>query len=233
MHGGAAVKYLEHFTRPDPDGIIADVLQSEHGSWFFRKSNRNMIVETTATVPLDDDFCWLTLGQIGELLHADNVVNMDSRTVLSCAPLPDNQPGALHSDTELLSWFAVERSRNDVRAELLPLAGIPGWKRGDSSIDHVEGRYFSVAAVRVQAGSREVASWTQPLFEPRETGIAAFLLRRIGGVLHVLVHARVEGGFLDTVELGPTVQCTPSATAHLPREDTGPAAATTAANTCR
>ncbi|MFD8591732.1 NDP-hexose 2,3-dehydratase family protein [Streptomyces sp. NPDC059637] len=219
VHRGAAVKYLEHFTHPGPEGIVADVLQSEHGSWFYRKSNRNMIVETTAAVPLDEDFCWLTLGQIGELLHADNVVNMDARTVLSCAPFPDDQPGALHSDTELLSWFTVERSRHDVHAELVPLAGIPDWKRGASSIDHAEGRYFSVVAVRVQAGSREVSGWTQPLFAPRGTGITAFLVRRIGGVPHVLVHARVEGGFLDTVELGPTVQCTPSASAHLPAED--------------
>ncbi|MEH0424370.1 NDP-hexose 2,3-dehydratase family protein [Streptomyces sp. B21-083] len=222
VHKGGAVKYLEHFTHPDPDGIVADVLQSEHGSWFFRKSNRNMIVETSEEIPPDDDFCWLTLGQIGELLHADNVVNMDSRTVLSCAPYPDDQPGALHSDTELLSWFTVERSRHDIHSELLPLAGLPGWNRSESSIDHAEGLYFSVVAVRVQAESREVAGWTQPLFAPRGTGITAFLVRRFGGVPHVLVHARVEGGFLDTVELGPTVQCTPAVHAHLPSMDRPP-----------
>ncbi|WP_405739989.1 NDP-hexose 2,3-dehydratase family protein [Streptomyces sp. NBC_01525] len=222
VHKGAAVKYVEHFTRPAPHRIIADVLQSEHGSWFFRKSNRNMIVETTEPVPLDDDFCWLTLGQIGELLHSDNVVNMDARTVLSCVPYRDDQPGALHSDTELLSWFTAERSRHDVRAEPLPLAGLPGWNRGESSIDHAEGRYFSVVAVRVQADSREVTGWTQPLFEPRARGVTAFLVRRFGDVPHVLVQARVEGGFLDTVELGPTVQCTPAAHAHLPAEDRPP-----------
>lgn len=222
VHKGAAVKYLEYFTHPAPEKIIADVLQSEHGAWFFHKSNRNMIVETTGAVQLDDDFCWLALGQIGELLHADNVVNMDSRTVLSCAPYPDDQPGALHSDTELLSWFTVERSRHDVHAELLPLAGLPDWSRSESSIDHAEGRYFSVVAVRVHAESREVAGWTQPLFEPRETGITAFLVRQFEGVPHVLVHARVEAGFLDTVELGPTVQCTPAAHANLPGEEQPP-----------
>jgi oxidase EvaA len=35
----------------------------------------------------------------------------------------------------------------------------------------------------------------------------------------VLVHARVEGGFLDTVELGPTVQYTPGNYAHLPDKE--------------
>ncbi|MEU6056480.1 NDP-hexose 2,3-dehydratase family protein [Streptomyces xanthochromogenes] len=212
VHQGGDVKYVEYFTDPDRSGVLADVLQSEHGSWFHHKSNRNMVVETTREVPLDDDFCWLTLGQIAELLHRDNVVNMDSRTVLACLPFGDganDASGALHSDTELLSWIAGERSRQDVSAERVPLAGLPGWDRGEHSIERADGRYFRIVAVSVEAGSREVARWTQPLLEPRGRGVTAFLSRTIAGVRHVLVRARAEGGFLDTVELGPTVQCTP------------------------
>ena len=221
-HQGADVRYVEMFTGRGGGRVIADVLQSEHGSWFYRKSNRNMLVEVSGEVPLHEDFCWLTLGQIGALLRRDNVINMDARTVLACAPYsgpdPDRDGGApaLHADTELLSWFSGERSRHDVSAERVPLAGIPGWKRGDRSIDHEEGRYFSVVAVGVQAGNREVTRWTQPLFEPVGLGVTAFLTRRIGGEPHLLVHARVEGGFADTVELGPTVQYTPANYAHLP-----------------
>jgi len=215
VHQGADVKYLEYFTDPRRGRVVADVLQSEHGSWFFRKSNRNMIVEAVGEVPLHDDFCWLTLGQIGELLHRDNVVNMDSRTVLSCVPAAGDPDVALHSDTELRSWFTAERARHDVFAERVPLARIPGWRRGERTVSHADGRYFDVVAVDVRAGSREVARWSQPLFEPVGEGVAAFLTRHIGGVPHVLAHARVEGGFLDTVELGPTVQYTPGNYAHL------------------
>nr|AEM44231.1 NDP-hexose 2,3-dehydratase [uncultured bacterium] len=222
VHRGADVRYIEYFTHPGRGRVIADVLQSEHGSWFFRKSNRNMIVEAVGDVPLHDDFCWLTLGQIGELLHQDNLVNMDSRTVLACAPLPGGGHDALLTDVALLSWFTEERSRHDVHAERVPLAGLPGWVRGESAVSHEEGRYFDVVAVSVQAGNREVSRWTQPLFEPRGLGVTAFLTRRIGGVRHVLAHARVEGGFLDTVELGPTVQYTPDNYAHLTGEDRPP-----------
>jgi oxidase EvaA len=219
VHGGAGVRYLKFFTEAAEGHVLADVLQSEHGSWFYRKSNRNMIVEALGDVPPHEDFCWLTLGQIGELLHRDNVVNMDSRTVLACAPVRDTGEEALHSDTELLSWFTAERSRHDVRAECVPLAGLPGWVHHEDVITHEHGRYFDVVAVSVEARSREVAHWTQPLFEPRGLGITAFLTRRIGGVPHVLVSARVEGGFLDTVELGPTVQCVPRNYDHLPVPD--------------
>ena len=53
------------------------------------------------------------------------------------------------------------------------------------------------------------------MFEHVAQGVTTFLTRRFDGVPHVLVHARVEAGFLDTVELGPTVQYTPFNYAHL------------------
>jgi oxidase EvaA len=40
--------------------------------------------------------------------------------------------------------------------------------------------------------------------------VSAFLTKRIGGVLHILVQARVEAGTLDVCELAPTVHCLPT-----------------------
>ncbi len=219
VHRGADVPYLGHFLRPRAAHVVADVLQSEHGSWFYRKRNRNMIVETMDDVPVGDDFCWLTLGQIGELLRIDNLVNMDARTVLSCVPLPDRGDEPLHDDTGLLSWFITERSRHTVGSELMALNDVSGWRRTPCEIEHEDGRYFRVVAVAVEAGSREVSGWTQPLIEPVGRGVTAFLTRRSGEGVEVLVRAQVEGGLLDTVELAPTVQCVPDNHAWLPPAD--------------
>lgn len=224
VHKGAQVKYLEYFVGPRRGRIITDVLLSEHGDWFYRKRNRNMIVEVDEPVPLDDDFCWLTLGQINELMSWDNLINMDSRTVLACLPqaapgqasegfpaalaasrAPDT--GALSTTPQLLSWFTGQRSDCELEAGRMPLYDLPGWHRGESEIGRSDGRFFRVVAVDVRAEGREVAAWTQPLIEPCGRGLCAFLVREFGGVLHLLVHARAEGGFLDGVELGPTVQC--------------------------
>lgn len=226
VHEGSKVKYLEYFRGPGRGRVIADVLHSEHGDWFYRKRNRNMIVEIDDDIEGDDDFCWLTLGQINELMARDNVINMDARTVLSCLPqtAPDQVPGmagfraslaaardpragAVSTTAELLSWFTGLRSDNDVDIRRMPLCALPNWERDDMEISRTDGRFFKVVAVDVHAGGREVATWTQPLIEPCGRGLCAFLVREFDGVLHVLVHARVEGGFVDTIELGPTVQC--------------------------
>ncbi|MFH8371842.1 NDP-hexose 2,3-dehydratase family protein [Streptomyces sp. NPDC018031] len=214
VHRGAAVRYLEHFTDPGRGTVLSDALQSEHGSWFYRKRNRNMIVEVDGEVPPHEDFRWLTLGQISALLHRDHTVNMDARSVLAGLP-GRHRPRALLPDTELLSWLTGMRALHPVRAERVPLATVPGWVRDETAIRHEDGRYFQVVARSVKAGNREVGHWTQPLFEPCGEGVVGFLTRRIGGVPHLLAGARAEGGFRDA-ELGPTVQCTPGNHAHLP-----------------
>lgn len=208
VHGGTPVPYLELFRHADSHQVVADTLQSEQGSWFYRKRNRNMLVETTDEVPVRDRFHWLTLGQLHRMLAADDVVNMDTRTVLSCLPGPPPVASA-HPDRALLSWITGRRTAYELHTELLGLGGLEGWRRTHDAIEHEQGRHFRIVGVRVVAGSREVARWSQPLLEPRGTGVAAMLMARIAGVPHVLVHARVEPGYRDVVELGPTAQAIP------------------------
>ncbi|GAA2617266.1 NDP-hexose 2,3-dehydratase [Streptomyces tubercidicus] len=220
VHGGSAVPYMDCFIDPDPSRVLADVLQSEQGSWFFRKRNRNMVVEVGPEVEAGEDFCWVTLGQLGGLLRHPDLVNMDARTVLSC--IPDWRAGSstrnagLHSDTEIRSWITTRRARHEITAEPWPLREAAGWHRSDEAISHESGLFFSIVAVDVSSHRREVPAWSQPLLEPHGLGIAALLVKRIGGVSHALLSARVEPGFLDVVELGPTVQCTPESYDHLP-----------------
>ena len=42
-----------------------------------------------------------------------------------------------------------------------------------------------------------------------ETGVAAFVTKRIGGLLHFLVQARMKPGVWNLIELAPTVQWLP------------------------
>jgi dTDP-4-dehydro-6-deoxy-alpha-D-glucopyranose 2,3-dehydratase len=221
-HGGADVKYLEYFLHPGRGRVLTDVLQSEHGAWFFRKRNRNMIVEVDGDVPADDNFRWFTLGQLGAMLHQDNVVNMDARTVLASAPMTYPERRALSSDADLLSWFTGEQSRHEIHTRRIPLRQVAGWHRGTHSIHRADHRFFRVVAVAVEGTDREVSSWAQPLVEPVRPGVIGFAYRTFDGVPHVLAHARVEGGFLDIAELGPTVQCAPENYAHLPYEHRPP-----------
>lgn len=86
VHGGKAPTYLEYFNGEKDVLILVDQLQSEQGARFLHKRNRNIIVEVGEDEELEvkEGYIWASLGQIKELLRYPNVVNMDSRTVISC-----------------------------------------------------------------------------------------------------------------------------------------------------
>lgn len=229
VHGGSAVRYLDCFRSPDPQRVLADVLQSEQGTWFLRKRNRNMVVEVGPEVEAGEDFCWLTLGQVNALLRIDNLINMDARTVLSCLPDwsttgPESPESpeirrSSDSDVQIRSWITRRQVEHDIVAQPVGLAEVSGWHRSEHSVSHESGRYFSIIAVDIASHRREVPAWSQPLLEPHGIGVSALLVKRVDGIFHALVNARAEPGFLDVVELGPTLQYTPESYAHLPSAD--------------
>ncbi|OXM69782.1 NDP-hexose 2,3-dehydratase family protein [Amycolatopsis vastitatis] len=224
VHGGARTRYLEYFADPARARPLVDVLQSEQNSRFLAKRNRNVVVETDEDVVVHDDFCWLTFAQLRRLLRYDNLVNMDARTVLSCVPFTGPGPAggedefgaalrlsalsrrAHHTGGELLSWLTAAKATRELTVRRIPLPAVRRWRTSRFSISHDEGRYFRVVGVDARIGSREVTHWMQPMVEPCGLGVAAWLVRRIAGIPHVLVGARTEAGTRDVVELAPTVQ---------------------------
>lgn len=232
VHGGHSVPYLDYFRRRDRHRVISDVRQSEQGSWFLRKRNRNMIVEAVGDVAVLDGFHWLTIQQIHDLLRMDDLVNMDARSVLSCLPFYDLMPAAAgldraepaaslirswsgtrqgrHDMAELLSWITDTRTHTDIEVHDTPLRGLRGWRYGTAAIAHESGRFFEVIGVRVEARGREVGGWDQPMVAARNVGLSGFLVAHFDGVLHVLAGMQVKPGFADIAELAPTVQCTPA-----------------------
>jgi oxidase EvaA len=244
VHQGRCPRYLEYFVEPGRARILVDQLQPEQGGRFLQKRNRNMIVEVDEALPATDEFCWLTLGEIKQLLRVPNLVNMDSRTVLSCIPLvhPDwrffytwgvsREPDTLnvfdyqlkgfardlflsaldrnpvvHTLDEIISWFTKLKTRYELEVSRIPLNALRRWTQTDWEIRHETGQYFSVIAVGVEAGTREVQRWTQPLLRHSGYGVVGFLTQKINGTLHFLVRASLEPGNRDLIEMGPTVAC--------------------------
>ena len=86
-HGGKKPAYLEYFLNSNKYNIVVDQIQSEQSSRFLGKRNRNIIIDIgDEDIEVLSSHFWLTLGQIKKIMEVDNLVNMDTRTVLSCIP---------------------------------------------------------------------------------------------------------------------------------------------------
>ena len=237
VHRGNKPKYLDYFIKASKNQIVLDQLQSEQGARFLSKRNRNIIIKIEEDIIVEDNFIWLTLGQIKELMKIDNLVNMDTRTVISGISygnftkkefefikiinlnIAENSlsrkflistlviNNSLHSNVELISWITQKKFNHQLEIKLVSLASLKEWLIGNNSIEHSEKKYFKVIGVEVLIENREVTNWTQPMIEPVQTGLCAFVCKEINGILHLAVQAKLECGNYDIIELAPTVQC--------------------------
>lgn len=221
-HGGKKPAYLDYFVNASNYNIIVDQIQSEQSSRFLGKRNRNIIVEVDENEEIEvlPSHRWMTLSQLKELMKYDNLVNMDTRTVLSCIPADKMEKFAPINDValknsincyddnipELYQYINNYKMFDEAEYKLVPLYSLESWElKGDEFV--CKNPYsFKVVFCDIEIEGREVTHWTQPLFEA--TGIATFGLFTCvdNGIRKFLVQAKPEIGCFDKIELAPSVQ---------------------------
>lgn len=157
-----------------------------------------------STIPLLDDEQLVRLRHSGldTLLGSCGLGGLGESIVRSACEETDSY----RTRDEVISWFTEQLVRYELAVQKVPLTDLAGWTVGKWEIARSE-RFFTVIGVHVEAGSREVARWSQPLFADPRVGLLGFVAKKINGILHLLVQAKVEPGHIDVVELCPTVSC--------------------------
>lgn len=233
-HGGKLPTYFELFEHSERYEVIYDQIQSEQATRFYKKRNRNMIMIVDEDFEIYPYFKWMTLGQIKKLMEIDNLVNMDTRTVLSGIPFITqsvseekkkelyelfNDKALFHSifdssPQENIPWI-YQRLNNykmfhDVTLSTVPLNQLVDWKVDEYGITCKKQADFMVRYYDIEISGREVQHWTQPLF--KAIGMATFgLLSRVkNNKREYLIRIKPEIGSFDKAELGPSVQWEPT-----------------------
>ncbi|NOU59226.1 NDP-hexose 2,3-dehydratase family protein [Marinifilum caeruleilacunae] len=240
VHNGVAPNYLEYFTGKMPVTKLVDQLQSEQGARFLQKRNRNIIIEVAENedIEVKENFIWVTLGQIKELLRYPNIINMDTRTVISCIKFGNYSESTLrllsvfqnhnklltsksesflysvlsatnhlHDTQDIIQWISALKFKYELEVSKIGISEMTCWNYDGDTIHHEDNKYFDVIGVNVQIGNREVVAWDQPMVRSAQEGVMGFLVKKINGIYHFLVQAKLESGNFDIVEMAPTVQC--------------------------
>ncbi len=229
-HGGNKPKYLEYFVNSYNYETVVDQLQSEQSSRFYKKRNRNIIIKVDEEIEISQNYKWMTLGQIKELMKINNLVNMDTRTVLSCIPFSIYK----FTEDELIkieknfiekdlfkSIFLGDRNLDIVsiyqyinnykmfdesKEELCSLEELKNWNFKNNEILCNEKYDFKVIFCDISIEGREVRNWTQPLFEANGIATLGLIMCNDNGVKKFLINCKEEIGCFDKIELAPIVQ---------------------------
>lgn len=233
-HGGKLPAYFDYFENSSKYNVLYDQIQSEQAGRFYKKRNRNMLMVIEEDIEVLPNFAWMTLGQIKYLMKIDNLVNMDTRTVLSGLPYVTRNYTAeniseyekffndktLHAsifktmpaDTIPILFHKINDYKmfQDVVVTKVPLNQLVDWKIDDYGIVCKKNADFMVRYYDIEISGREVRNWMQPLF--KAIGMATFglITKRENGIRKFLVKIKPEIGSFDRVEIGPSVQWEPT-----------------------
>ena len=233
VHGGLPTLYLEYFLSGHGE-TISDSLQSEHGGRFLRKFNRNIIKQVNDSFPhpVNDFWRWIPLQTVLDHLLEDFMINTDERSVLASSDwhrlsghgrpflrgsgvddfgIRIRQSFEVSVEQSSLRLFEVERSLKKWRKETKiilkpkPIKTLEGWSFDDRAlVGEVQDGSFK--PYRIKVASREVPEWDQPLFCANAKAEVLLLCQIRIGILCFLFRKRVEIGFQELVQLGPSVQ---------------------------
>ena len=234
-HGGEETKFLNYFLEPDDSNheCISDIIQSEHGTRFMDKSNRNSIVRFQNEYYLediDDRFRWFEIKELLSLLDKDYLINTDARsTLVSCnwEKLTENNIAFFtdRQDQEFKYWLNTSyyqkesinrifelleelQKQNKYDFKIKDLKKLKGWTVDKDVIIDIDQVELAVKGFRVSATDREVPFWEQPLVHNLSLGQVVLFCQKREGILKFLLNAQLIIGRNEALEWGPSIQFT-------------------------
>ena len=231
-HGGKVPAYLDYFSNKANYEIIVDQIQSEQSSRFLGKRNRNIIIIVDEEIEVLETHKWMTLGQIKQLMRYDNLVNMDTRTVLSCIPFSLRDftykeltyvkslfvresffnsmffGGAGNEINKIYQYINEIKMLDKSVIELVKLFSLKNWKM-ESGEFVSEKANFKLIFCDIEIDGREVQHWQQPLLEATGESIFGLIYCIDNNIMYFLIHTKCEVGCFDKIEIGPSVQLEP------------------------
>lgn len=229
LHGGDAAPFIDDFPPAQPN-VLYDVAQSEQGTRFLRKRNRNALVLTSVDAPIPITHRWLDVDSVLDLMWQDYLVNTDARSVLVCAPwqllvnrVPFSRYGdgfgpellaSMHGSSHHVSLEHVKERVQQLRlmtedSKIVSLEELPSWHWSEEGLSPAGGSSLRVCHIGVTVNGREVPAWDQPIVASGSAGTVLLVCARIDGILHFLFRVQAEPGLCSKVELTPTVVIEP------------------------
>lgn len=226
IHGGSEPPFSHLFNEEHPQ-VISNTLQSEQGSRFYKKRNRNILALSNQKLNIPDSHKWIPIDKLLNLLSKDYLINTDARSVLVCSPwgkLVNRIPFSRTQTTfvnelnqsyqqkintkefEKMKKEIILKQRAKYKKVIVPIDQLKNWKVSNLGIEPIQKKLFRIRYIKVKAKNREVPEWDQPIIDSYGEGRVDLICGRINGVLHFNFKVINEPGLYNNVELSPITE---------------------------
>lgn len=235
VHGGVPPPMVEWFGEVKRGELVADSLQSEQGTRFLGKRNRNCTLLITEQLIPGPYHAWLPVRALCALLGSDHLLNTDLRSTLLCSDWDLLSSGTPFAGAGFARTLSISNQLADAAAweplsdiltalqrpahwhsapEVVPLSSLQGWRLSEEGIEPIAGYPFRVRHIQVRSRSREVAAWDQPIVDSAGVGEVWLPMAEWEGAPHFLFRIVAEPGFGARMELTPAIIVEPGARAQ-------------------
>jgi len=123
-----------------------------------------------------------------------------------------NINGYSMSNKNFFLWIEERRNSVYVNVTLVPFHKLEKWgfHPETGNLQHESGKFFSIEGIEVKTNWGPVSTWSQPIINQPEIGFLGIITKKINGILHFLMQAKIEPGNINCVQLSPTLQATKS-----------------------
>ncbi len=189
---------------------IADSVLPELGTYFFRKYNRNVIVEVKDPASFESKrFKWISLTTMSQLFDVDHVINNDARLVYGL--LMAKLRKAEFSDTEdlacqeILETLKEKQNSWEDNVKRVDFDTVEDWQITEDKIKPKDKGNYEIFQLRIKASDREICKWDQPLVHTLHKGRIALILNKVQDQWQLMLEYKEELGNEFGYLLGPSV----------------------------
>jgi len=196
-HGGKKTKYLKYFIKKKKEiSVLTNLKLSEQGTRYFEKSNRNILVEVkNEKIEKNKNFILLSKKDLTYLIKKKNLLNMDSISVFSSSIKKEKIDFPVNKFNEVIKKYKYFTKKLSVKKKQISFKEMRGWKNLDKKIYDIKKKFFSIICLQIEANSREVNNWAQPIISDHSWSFNGFLCKKINKTNHYLLRCVLEPGF--------------------------------------
>ncbi|MBU0577753.1 NDP-hexose 2,3-dehydratase family protein [Patescibacteria group bacterium] len=219
-HGGKSTNYLNFFL-DDKHPKPVNIKQSEQGTRFLNKYNLNAIIEIQEDeIEISNKkYKWFGLNDVISELNTDYLFNTDFRSVISHllekrilekekrTPLLNSYFSNTENDVEnIINSIEEKRGKLQFDIKQVPLDELNNWDMNDTGIVPKKKNSFGFGYFNISMIDREVKKWGQPLVTKTSEENIVLLASKTNDEYHFIFKERMELGFKNYMQLGPTFQ---------------------------
>ncbi len=117
---------------------------------------------------------------------------------------------ALHTMEELMEWLKDRKEHQFVSIQKITLEECTPWHFDEHSgqIRNDKGTFFQIGGLQAEYPDGKYVR--QPIIIQNEIGLLGIICKKINGVWHFLMQAKIEPGNINYVQISPTIQATKS-----------------------